>query len=107
MALRGTGFAKGFRTVGGRAYDGDPLDEKFREQRGIGLMAPHRKNHHRKTNPTQDGRPLRRTQRRWKIERQFAWLHNFRRVVVRRDYYPEHYQGFLQLGCIPILLRQF
>jgi hypothetical protein len=27
--------------------------------------------------------------------------------VVRWDYYPEHYLGFIQLGCILILLRHF
>lgn len=35
---------------------------------------------------TQDGRVLRRHRRRWKIERLFAWLHNFRRIVIRWDY---------------------
>jgi transposase len=31
----------------------------------------------------QDGRALRRYRQRWKIERTFAWLSNFRRLVVR------------------------
>jgi IS4 transposase len=34
---------------------------------------------------TQDGRALRRYRRRWKIERTFAWLGNFRHLVVRYD----------------------
>jgi hypothetical protein len=41
-------------------------------QLGIELIAPHRRN--RKKPKTQDGRPLRRYKRRWKIERLFAWL---------------------------------
>lgn len=94
------------RMVGDKAFDSDPLDEKLKEERGIDLIAPHRMNRRRKE-PTQDGRPLRRHKRRWKVERLFAWLHNFRRVVIRWDYYPEHYQGFVQLGCILILLRHF
>ena len=42
------------------------------------MIAPHRKN--RKKKKTQDGRKLRRYKRRWKIERLFAWLQNFRRL---------------------------
>jgi len=43
--------------------------------------------------------------RRWKIERLFAWLHNFRRVVIRWEYYPENFLGMVQLACAVILLR--
>jgi transposase len=56
--------------------------------------------------PRQDGRLLRRYRRRWKIERLFAWLSNFHRLVVRYDYHVENYLAFLQLGCAVILLRQ-
>ena len=71
------------RLVGDKAYDSDPLDESLFE-RGIELIAPHRNN--RKKRKTQDGRKLRRYKRRWKIERLFAWLQNFRRLVVRYEY---------------------
>jgi transposase len=33
----------------------------------------------------QDGRALRRYRKRWKVERTFAWLQNFRRLLVRQD----------------------
>ena len=56
---------------------------------------------------TQDGRPLRRYKRRWTIERFWAWLHNFRRLVVRYEFHPDNFLGFLQLACILILLRRF
>lgn len=69
------------------------------------MIAPHRCN--RKKAKTQDGRPLRRYKRRWKIERLFAWLQNFRRVEVRHDRHVENYLGFVQLGCLVILLRTF
>ena len=94
------------RMIGDKAYDSDPLDERLHKERGIEMIAPHRMNRRRRE-PTQDGRPLRRYVRRWKVERLFAWLHNFRRVVVRWDYYPEHYQGFIQLACILMLLKHF
>jgi transposase len=82
VALVGPTLASAFlkekpkRLIGDKAYDSDPLDETLREE-GIEMIAPHRKN--RKKRKTQDGRKLRRYKRRWKIERLFAWLQNFRR----------------------------
>jgi transposase len=90
------------RLIGDKAYDSDPLDAELAE-RGIELIAPHRAN--RKKAPTQDGRKLRRYRRRWKVERLWAWLQNFRRVATRFDYHVENFLGFVHLGCIKILLR--
>jgi transposase len=39
------------------------------------------------------------------VERLFAWLQNFRRLVVRYEYHLEPFLGFVHLGCILILLR--
>ncbi len=89
--------------IGDKAYDSDPLDARLAED-GIELIAPHRRG--RKKAPTQDGRPLRRYKRRWKIERLMAWLQNYRRIVVRYEYYAEHYRGFVVLGCVLILLHR-
>jgi len=93
------------RLIGDKAYDSDKLDEKLKTDRGVELIAPHKSN--RKRPKTQDGRALRRYVRRWKIERLFAWLSHFRRLVVRWDYQLFNYEGFLLLGCIVILLRRF
>jgi transposase len=90
------------RLIGDKAYDSDPLDEELAEQ-GIELIAPHKSN--RKKAPTQDGRKLRRYKRRWKVERLFAWLQNFRRIAMRFDFHDANYLGFVHLGCIRILLR--
>ena len=90
------------RLIGDRAYDSDPLDEALAE-RGIEMIAPHRRN--RRRPKTQDGRKLRRYKRRWKIERLFAWLGNFRRLVGRYERKVENYLGLVRLGCIVILLR--
>jgi len=90
------------RLIGDKAYDSDPLAETLAEI-GIELIAPHRRNRKVKT---QDGRPLRRYKRRWKIERLFAWLHNYRRLVTRWEYDVRNFLGFVQLGCIIILLRR-
>jgi transposase len=92
------------RLIGDRAYDSNALDERLWLERGIELIAPNLSSRQRKT---QDGRPLRRYRRRWKIERLFAWLQNFRRLVTRWERHAENFLGFLQLGCICILLRHF
>lgn len=43
--------------------------------------------------------------RRWKVERLFAWLFNFRRLVVRYEYHAENFLGFVHLAAAIILLR--
>lgn len=67
------------------------------------MIAPHKAN--RRKPATQDGRALRRYTKRWTIERLFAWLQNFRRMVVRYEYHLENFR-MVQLGCIVILLRR-
>ena len=91
------------RLIGDRAYDSDGLDARLRAERRVDLIAPHRTN---RTRPaTQDGRSLRRYRRRWKIERLFAWLQNYRRVVTRYERRAANFLGFLHLACALILLR--
>ena len=92
------------RLIGDKAYDSDPLDDQLMREGGIEMIAPHRRNR-RPERKTQDGRPLRRYVRRWKVERMFAWFYNFRRLVVRWEYHAENYLGFLHLACAVILLR--
>ena len=70
------------RLIGDKAYDSDPLAARLAKG-DVELIAPHRSNRKVKT---QDGRPLRRYCRRWKIERLFAWLYNFRRLVTRWEH---------------------
>jgi transposase len=89
------------RIIGDKAYDSDALDARLLAERGIQLIAPNRRNRKK----SQDGRPLRRYRRRWKVERLFAWLQNFRRLVTRWEYHADNFLGFVQLGCIVILLR--
>ena len=87
--------------IGDNAYDSDKLDTELLEYR-IELIAPRRSN---RRNTTQDLRRMRRYRRRWKIERLFAWLQNFRRLVVRYERYAENFLGMLYLACCVILLR--
>ena len=90
--------------IGDMAYDSDPLDKRLKKRK-IRLIAPHKSN--RKKKRTQDGRVLRRYVRRWKVERLFAWLQNYRRCGTRYDYKVQNFLGFVQLACIVILTRLF
>ena len=93
------------KLIGDKAYDSDKLDQELSDDRGIELIAPHKKNP--KKPRTQDGRKLRRYRRRWKVERLFAWLQNYRRLVVRYEYHADNFLGLVHLGCAIILLRFF
>jgi transposase len=68
------------------------------------MIAPHRSN---RVNLTQDGRALRCYKRRWKVERLFAWLQNYRRRVTRYERRAANFAGFLHLACTLIWLRAF
>jgi len=94
---------KPMRVIADKAYDSDPLRERLR-QRGIELICPHKKNRVRPA--TQDGRVLRRYQRRWIVERTNAWLGNFRRLVVRYDRSLTIYGAFFHIACLMIVLRR-
>ena len=92
------------KIIGDKAYDSDQLDKKLAKERGVEMIAPHKEN--RQKPKTQDGRSLRRFKKRWKVERLFAWLQNFRRLVVRYEYHLENFLAMIQLGCVVILLRR-
>lgn len=93
------------KLIGDKAYDSDDLDAELLKNQRIEMIAPHRRN--RTKTKTQDGRKLRRYKRRWKVERLFAWLQNFRRLVVRYERHADNFLAFLLLACSIILLRFF
>jgi transposase len=90
------------RVVADKAYDSDRLRWNLLK-RGIVLISPHRDG--RKRPSLNDGRELRRYRHRWRIERTFAWLGNFRRLLVRHDYHIKMYEAFFHLACLIITLR--
>jgi transposase len=87
-----------------RAADADWLRDGL-ALRGIELICPHRSN--RAKPSRQDGRALRRYARRYRIERSISWLHNFRRLVTRWEYYSVLFEGFLHLACAFTILKRF
>lgn len=89
--------------VGDKVYDSDALARGVAEE-GIELIAPNREKRKIKT---QDSRPPLRYKRYWNIERLFARLQNFRRILTWHVGNVLSYLAFVQLGCVLILLRRY
>jgi transposase len=95
--------------VADKAYDCAALRNDLR-RRGIKPTIPSREWRNRQR-PTR-GRPLRTGpsyQHRWKVERCFAWMDKYRRLVVRYDRYLHIYRAFclvaIILWCIDRILK--
>jgi transposase len=100
---RGRPKSRPQRLIGDKAYDSDKLRARL-AGKGIRLLVPYRRNRKGKINSPE---VKERYRHRWKIERTFAWLGNFRRLVVRYERLITVYSGFFHLACIIIALRQF
>jgi transposase len=86
-----------------RGDESTPLRARL-ARRGFAPMIPARRNHKHATH--RDGRQLRRYRRRWLIERTFAWLGHFRRLVVRYERLITTSAGFVHLACALLTLRK-
>lgn len=86
-----------------KAADSDALRAHLAE-RGMELVCPHRQN--RKRPSRQDGRALRRYCRRWTVERTIAWFGNYRRLLVRHEYYSQMFLAFVHIACALIALAR-
>jgi transposase len=91
------------RLVADRAYDSNALRAAL-VRRGIEPIIPARRNNPRATH--QDGRKLRRYRHRWIVERTFAWLGHFRRLVTRYERLVSTYSGFFHLACAMLTLKR-
>jgi len=91
------------RLIADRGYDSNPLRRALK-RRGIEPLIPARRNNRQATD--QDGRKLRRYKRRWVVERTFAWLGYFRRLIVRHERLLETYRGFFHLACALLTLKK-
>ena len=90
--------------VADRGFDSDTLRDDLAAA-GYRLLAPHRKN--RKRPSRNDGRRMRRYRRRYIVDRTFGWLHSYRRLPVRHEYYAFLYDGFLHLARALIAISEF
>jgi transposase len=92
----GVGVPDDVPVVADRGFDSDALRDDLADL-GFRLLAPHRRN--RKRPSRNDGRRMRRYRRRYIVERTFGWLHSYRRLLVRHEFYAHLYDGFLHLAC--------
>jgi transposase len=83
------------RVTADRGYDHDKYRRQLR-QRGIKHEIARRKTEH--------GSGLGRY--RWVVERTFAWLHHFKRLLVRYDRRAEMHEAFLAIGCCLVCFRR-
>jgi transposase len=83
------------RVTADRGYDHDKHRRLVRE-RGINPEIARRQTEH--------GSGLGRY--RWVVERTFAWLHQFKRLLVRYDRRADIHEAFLALGCCLICFRR-
>jgi IS5 family transposase len=93
----------GMPVIADKGYDSDPLREQL-AQDGFVLLSPHRSNRKRRSN---DGRRMRRYKRRYKVERAIGWMHSFRRLLVRHEYFSVLYDGFVHLALALFTLSRF
>jgi transposase len=91
------------RLIADRGYDSNVL-RKALKRHGIEPIIPARSNNERATD--QDGRKLRRYKRRWIVERTFAWLGHFRRLIVRHERLIQIYSGFFHIACALLTLKK-
>jgi len=83
------------RVIADRGYDHDKYRRLVRD-RGIEPVIARRQTEH--------GSGLGR--HRWVVERTFAWLHNFKRLLVRYERRGEIHQALLTLGCCLVCFRR-
>ncbi|HEX3036232.1 MAG TPA: IS5 family transposase [Thermodesulfobacteriota bacterium] len=108
IAVRGTNRAgrprkRPKRLIADRGYDSNPL-RKVLKRCGIESIIPARVNNKRATD--QDGRKMRRHKIWWIVERTFAWLGQFRRLIVRHERLIETYSGFFHIACALLTLKR-
>ena len=91
--------------VADKAYDSKHLRHWLRSLRIKPTIPPYQR---RKRKRPKRGRPLRVSPGRgecWKVERMFAWLGSFRRLLVRHERYPSIFRAFFLVAFITSLRR--
>jgi transposase len=106
VARRGKGGPKKrpVNFIGDKGYDSDSLQKRLKRLK-IDLIAPNRNN--RKKTEIQDCGKLRRCRKKWKVERTFTGIGNFRCLVVRYKRGIKMYRSFFHFACLIIILNRF
>jgi transposase len=93
--------------VDDKVYDSKRFRESLRSK-GIKPTIPTYQRRERKH--PKCGRPVKvgeRYEERWKVERTFAWLGSFRRLLVRHEFYLCTFRAFFLVALILMSLRRF
>ena len=89
-----------------REFDSDTFGDRI-AARGIDPIIPYRRCPVRRLPKRYDDpQKLLRYKGRWVVERLFAWLGNFRRLVVRYERKSRMFQAFIHMACLLIAARQ-
>lgn len=99
---RGRPRSRPAEVIADRAYDSRAFRTSLR-RRGIHPCIPERRGKRPCPGRKADTSDYR---HRWVVERTFAWLGNFRRLVVRYERLLPVYHAFFVLACILILLKR-
>lgn len=83
-----------------------PLVMMYLAARGIAARIKERANKKKRPGRPRDFDYGNYTKIRSSVERFFSWLKSFRRIQTRYDRLASTYLGFLQLGCVMILMRR-
>jgi transposase len=83
------------RVTADRAYDHKPQRRELRKRGIAAEIAPRQTGH---------GSGVGRY--RWVVERTFAWLHQFKRLLVRYDRRADIHDAFLAIGCCLVCYRR-
>jgi transposase len=93
--------------VADKAYDSKHLRRWLRSLKIKPTISPYQR---RQRKRPKSGRPLKvgpGRGERWKVERTFAWLGSFRRLLVRHERYSRIFRAFFLVASIIISLRRF
>ncbi len=84
-----------------KGYDSDPLRRELRRRRIIPII-PYRKNRVTvpKGRPPKDRQHKRYCRQRWKVERTFAWINNYRRLDRLLESGQKAYRALMRVYCI-------
>jgi transposase len=99
---RGRARCRPQEVVADRAYDSQPLRTRLR-RRGIRPCIPERRGKRPRPGPKPN---LEGYRRRWVVERTFAWLGAYRRVLTRHERLAHVYHAFVLLAFILICLTR-
>jgi hypothetical protein len=53
----------------------------------------------------QDGQPLRRDERQWRLESAIVWLGYYRRLLIRSEQNLNMYRAFMDVACLMTAVR--